>query len=143
MRIFAVSDLHLSGNCPKPMDIFGQDWERHWEKIQADWRSRVGEEDLVLIGGDISWAMTIAQAQVDLDEIDALPGQKILLRGNHDYWWSSLTQVSEAMGPAAARCRTMRFAAAGALSPAPEGGPSQGPIRMARTGRSTAGSSSG
>lgn len=105
MRIFAVSDLHLSGNCPKPMDIFGQDWERHWEKIQADWRSRVGEEDLVLIGGDISWAMTIAQAQVDLDEIDALPGQKILLRGNHDYWWSSLTKVSEAMGPS---CRPLQ-----------------------------------
>ena len=70
MKIFAVSDLHLSGDCPKPMDIFGANWENHWEKIQDDWRCRVGDNDLVLIGGDISWAMTLEQAKVDLDQID-------------------------------------------------------------------------
>jgi len=99
MKIFAVSDLHLSGDCPKPMNIFGQDWENHWEKIQDDWRSQVGENDLVLIGGDISWAMTLEQAKVDLDQIQALPGKKVLLRGNHDYWWGSLSKVAAAMGP--------------------------------------------
>lgn len=91
MRLFAISDLHLSGSSPKPMDIFG--WENHWEKIQADWSNRVAEEDLVLIGGDISWAMQLQDAQVDLEEIGRLPGKKLLLRGNHDYWWGSLGKV--------------------------------------------------
>lgn len=91
MRLFAISDLHLSGSSPKPMDIFG--WENHWERIQADWSSKVAEEDLVLIGGDISWAMQLQDAQVDLEEIGRLPGKKLLLRGNHDYWWGSLGKV--------------------------------------------------
>ena len=99
MKIFAVSDLHLSGDCPKPMDIFGQNWENHWDKIREDWQSRVGDGDLVLIAGDISWAMTLEQAKVDLDEVDALPGKKVILRGNHDYWWGSLSKVAAAMGP--------------------------------------------
>ena len=105
MKIFAVSDLYLSGNCPKPMDVFGQNWENHWGKIQDDWRSRVSDEDLVLIAGDISWAMTLEQAQVDLDQIDALPGKKVILRGNHDYWWGSLSKVEAAMG---ASCRPLQ-----------------------------------
>lgn len=93
MRLFAISDLHLSGSEPKPMDIFGPGWENHWEKIQEDWQARVGEHDLVLIGGDISWAMQLEAARVDLESIGQLPGQKLLLRGNHDYWWGSLGKV--------------------------------------------------
>ena len=93
MRVFAVSDLHLSGFAPKPMDIFGDKWTGHWDKIQADWSSRVSKEDVVLIPGDISWAMKLSEASVDLKQVCAMPGKKIILRGNHDYWWSSLSQV--------------------------------------------------
>jgi len=93
MKVFAISDLHLSGAFPKPMSVFGSQWEGHWDKIRADWRDRVEPEDIVLIGGDISWAMQPEEARVDLASILELPGTKILLRGNHDYWWGSLTKV--------------------------------------------------
>ena len=77
----------------KPMDVFGPHWEHHFERIAADWRARVRAEDLVLIPGDISWAMQLEHALDDLRCIAALPGRKLILRGNHDYWWSSLTQL--------------------------------------------------
>ncbi len=93
MRIFAISDLHLSGHTPKPMEIFGKHWGDHWNRICESWRGLVAGGDAVLIPGDISWAMTLAQAAVDLDEIASLPGKKLLLRGNHDYWWGSLQRV--------------------------------------------------
>ncbi|MEF9988998.1 MAG: metallophosphoesterase [Christensenellaceae bacterium] len=94
MSIFAIADLHLSLAKPKEMDIFGEKWARHFEKIKADWENRVGEEDTVLIPGDISWAMKLEDAQADLDAIGALPGKKILLKGNHDYWWGSLNKIN-------------------------------------------------
>lgn len=97
MAIFAIADLHLSHFEEKSMDIFGAHWKGHWQKIETAWRERVTKEDLVLIPGDISWAMQMRQAQPDLDAIGALPGQKLLLRGNHDYWWSSLAQVRQAL----------------------------------------------
>ena len=87
MRIFAIGDLHLPGGQLKPMDIFGAHWEGHFDKICADWRARVTEEDVVLLPGDLSWAMTLEEAAPDLAAICTLPGRKILLRGNHDYWW--------------------------------------------------------
>lgn len=93
MRIFAISDLHLSGHEPKPMEVFGRRWEGHWARIQGAWKETVTNEDTVLIPGDISWAMTLEQVKVDLMEIAALPGTKILLRGNHDYWWSSINRI--------------------------------------------------
>lgn len=93
MKIFAVSDLHLPGGMDKAMDIFGDHWQEHWDKIQTDWREKVGPEDIVLIAGDISWAMQLAAAVPDLDEIGALPGRKVLLRGNHDYWWSAPSRI--------------------------------------------------
>ena len=77
----------------KPMDVFGPHWENHFERIAADWRARVQPEDIVLIPGDISWAMQLEHALDDLRRIAALPGRKLILRGNHDYWWSSLTQL--------------------------------------------------
>ena len=97
MRIFAISDLHLSGHTPKPMEIFGRHWEGHWDKLREAWRALVSDGDAVLIPGDISWAMALEQAAVDLDEIAALPGTKLLLRGNHDYWWSSIQRVRSAL----------------------------------------------
>ena len=97
MRVFAIGDLHLPGGQSKPMDIFGAHWEGHFQRISEDWKARVGDEDLVLIPGDISWAMQLAQAQEDLQEIQRLPGKKVILRGNHDYWWSSITQLRAAL----------------------------------------------
>lgn len=93
MAIFAIGDLHLPGGDMKPMDVFGAHWENHFERIAEDWRARVREEDTVLIPGDISWAMQLAAALEDLREIAKLPGRILILRGNHDYWWSSLTQL--------------------------------------------------
>lgn len=93
MRIFAIGDLHLPGGDKKPMDVFGAHWENHFERISEDWRKRVTEQDVVLIPGDISWAMQLDRALEDLRRIGTLPGRKLILRGNHDYWWSSLTRV--------------------------------------------------
>lgn len=93
MAIYAIGDLHLSGAIPKPMTIFDEKWENHWQKVCEAWRCSIGDEDLVLIPGDISWGMSLEQAKLDLDAIAELPGQKLLLRGNHDYWWSSSTRV--------------------------------------------------
>lgn len=93
MRIFAVSDLHLSGHTPKPMEVFGRHWQGHWDRIREAWHDLVTAEDAMLIPGDISWAMTLEQAAVDLGQIAAMPGKKLLLRGNHDYWWSSINRV--------------------------------------------------
>ena len=98
MRLFAIGDLHLSGGDEKPMNVFGEHWEGHFERISADWQVRVADEDAVLIPGDISWAMQLKDAVPDLRQIAALPGRKVFVKGNHDYWWSSLTQVKEAMG---------------------------------------------
>ena len=97
MNLFAIGDLHLPGGDDKPMDVFGDHWEGHFERIAQDWRKRVAPEDVVLIPGDISWAMQLAHAIPDLRAIGGLPGRKILLKGNHDYWWSSLTQVKAAL----------------------------------------------
>ncbi len=93
MKLYAISDLHLSGHTPKPMDVFGKRWENHWERIKDAWIRTVSPEDTVLLPGDLSWAMTLEEAAVDLESIAALPGCKVLLRGNHDYWWSSVNRV--------------------------------------------------
>ena len=93
MRVFAIGDLHLPGGDLKPMDVFGPHWENHFERICADWRAKVSEEDVVLIPGDISWAMQLQDALDDLRRIAQLPGRILILRGNHDFWWSSLTQL--------------------------------------------------
>lgn len=95
MKIFAVSDLHLPGTVDKTMDMFGLKWQGHFDKIKEDWLRKVKEEDVVLIAGDISWAMHLEQALDDLDAISKLPGKKILIRGNHDFWWSSVSRVRE------------------------------------------------
>ena len=79
------------------MDIFGSHWQNHFERIREDWLERVSGEDVVLLPGDLSWAMHLEEAQEDLSRIGALPGRKILLRGNHDYWWSSIGRVRRAL----------------------------------------------
>lgn len=93
MKLYAISDLHLSLAAPKEMDIFGQHWEDHFEKIKESWQNTVQPEDMILIPGDLSWAMRLEDAMPDLDAICSLPGKKILLKGNHDYWWSAPSRV--------------------------------------------------
>ncbi len=95
MKIFAISDLHISTNTNKPMDIFGGNWLNYIEKIRADWKTKVTDEDIVLIGGDISWAMNLSDAEPDLISLADLPGKKVLIKGNHDYWWSSISRVRD------------------------------------------------
>lgn len=99
MAVFAIGDLHLSGNCEKPMDVFGSHWENHFQTISAHWREMIAPTDVVLIPGDISWAMQLAEAADDLRAIEELPGRKLLLRGNHDYWWSAIGKVRSLLGP--------------------------------------------
>ncbi len=95
MSIFVIGDLHLSFSTDKPMDIFGDNWEEHYEKIKADWISKVKEEDLVLLTGDISWGMSLKEADEDFKWIDNLPGKKIIVKGNHDYWWTTLKKMND------------------------------------------------
>ncbi len=92
MTVWAISDLHLPAR-QKPMDVFGPHWLNHFERIQEDWRQKVRDEDVVLLPGDLSWAMRLEEALEDIERVGALPGRKILLRGNHDYWWSSIGRV--------------------------------------------------
>ena len=93
MNIYAISDLHLSTTSNKPMDIFGGNWQGHFEKIQYDWNEKVQEDDIVLIAGDISWAMKMEDALVDLRALQKLHGKKVFIRGNHDYWWNGITKL--------------------------------------------------
>lgn len=99
-KVWAIADLHLSfGLFGKSMDVFGERWENHVEKLYEGWISCVGEEDLVLVPGDISWAMQLEEVKPDLEWMAELPGTKLLLRGNHDYWWSSLSKISQVLPP--------------------------------------------
>ena len=95
MTIYAIGDLHLPGGADKPMNVFGAHWEGHFARIQSDWLEKVREDDLVLIPGDISWAMQTEDALEDLRAIGGLPGKKVLLRGNHDYWWCGISRLRE------------------------------------------------
>ena len=99
MDIFAISDLHLPGAAGKPMDLFGAHWDNHFKKITDDWYKRVSPEDVVLLPGDLSWAMRLEEAMGDIEAIGALPGLKIILRGNHDFWWNSISKVRRALPP--------------------------------------------
>lgn len=99
MKIYAISDLHLSNSCDKPMDVFGGNWENYTQKISENWKKKVTDEDLVLIAGDISWAMKLDEAKADLEWIENLPGKKIIIKGNHEYWWKSISAVREILPP--------------------------------------------
>lgn len=93
MSIYSIADLHLSGSVEKPMDIFGYRWRGHTEKIKTRWCNIVNDDDTVIVPGDISWALTMDEALTDLKFIDELPGRKILGKGNHDFWWTTVTKM--------------------------------------------------
>lgn len=94
MKLYAFSDFHLSGDPPtKPMDIFGENWKNHREKIIESWTSTIQPEDTVIMAGDLSWATHLPDALNDLKMLSSLPGRKIIVRGNHDYWWDTVTKM--------------------------------------------------
>ena len=94
MALYTIGDTHLSLAKDKPMDIFGEKWKNHAQKLK-DGFSIVGEDDLTVICGDISWGMGIEETKEDFLFIDALPGKKIILKGNHDYWWSTAAKAKK------------------------------------------------
>lgn len=93
--IYAIADLHLDITKEKDMSVFGGNWENYEEKIFSNWNKTVQKDDLVLIPGDISWAMRIDEAILDLRRIDKLNGKKIIMKGNHDYWWLTLNKLNK------------------------------------------------
>lgn len=100
MNIFALADLHLAIGTPeKTMEVFGPRWHNYMQRIEANWKRLVAQEDLVLLPGDISWAMHMDEAKKDLEWLDALPGTKVMIRGNHDYWWGTKTKLSRILPP--------------------------------------------
>ena len=95
MAIYAIADLHLSFSTNKPMDVFGEQWAGHDKKLKANWLRLVEGQDFVVIPGDISWAMSLDEAIEDFKFIDSLPGHKIISKGNHDYWWTSVSKLNK------------------------------------------------
>lgn len=93
MSIFVIGDLHLSFKNPKPMDIFGDNWTGHEEKIRNNWIENVKEDDLVILPGDFSWETYLEDTKLDFEYLNFLPGKKLLLKGNHDYWWTTVTAM--------------------------------------------------
>lgn len=95
MSIYAISDLHLPLGIDKPMNIFGPLWENYVDRIKENWLSCITEDDTVLLCGDFSWATYLQQAVADFDFLHALPGKKILSKGNHDYWWTTAAKLEK------------------------------------------------
>ena len=93
MSIYVIGDLHLSFSVNKPMDIFGYNWENHAERIKNNWIKKVKEEDTVILPGDFSWATYLEDTYKDFEYLNSLPGKKIMSKGNHDYWWTTLTSM--------------------------------------------------
>ena len=99
MKIFAIGDLHLAGGTGKTMERFGEHWRDHDRKIFDAWGRAVSDDDLVLIAGDTSWAMRLDEALPDLDRIGQMKGRKLLIKGNHDYWWQSRSKMARLLHP--------------------------------------------
>ena len=93
MSLYTISDLHLSLSADKPMDVF-YGWDNYMSRLEANWKRVVTDCDTVIIPGDISWALKLEDTLEDLKFIDALPGKKILIKGNHDLWWSTMTKIN-------------------------------------------------
>lgn len=95
MALYAISDLHLAMDGSKPMDIFGDNWIGHDKKIRKNWEDTVRDGDFVLIAGDVSWSLKMEDGIKDFDWINTLPGKKLIVRGNHDYWWEGITKLNK------------------------------------------------
>ena len=95
MALYVIGDLHLSFSADKPMNIFGNNWENHAEKIKENWKKQVTENDTVVIPGDFSWETYLETTEKDFEFLNSLPGTKILLKGNHDYWWTTIANMNK------------------------------------------------
>ena len=95
MSIYVMGDLHLPFGVNKPMDVFGDGWQGYTEKIKEDWNKKVKNEDTVILAGDFSWATYLEDTYKDFEYLCALPGKKIMLKGNHDYWWTTITSMKK------------------------------------------------
>ena len=95
MALYTISDLHLSLGVQKPMDIFGGKWQGYMEKIERNWRAMISPEDTVVIGGDISWGISLKESLPDFQLLSDLPGKKIIGKGNHDLWWSTVRKMKQ------------------------------------------------
>ena len=95
MSIWTIADLHLSFCVDKPMNIFGENWDNYEDKVKQDWLSKVKEEDTVILSGDFSWGTYLEETTADFRFINDLPGTKILLKGNHDYWWQTIKSMDK------------------------------------------------
>ena len=94
MSVFVMADLHLStADASKSMEVFGSRWRDYHNKIKNNWNKLVSDEDTVVIPGDISWALSFQDALTDLKFLDSLSGRKIIMKGNHDFWWTSVTKM--------------------------------------------------
>ena len=94
MSLYAIGDLHLSLKVNKPMDVFGPGWADHTARLESAF-SRLGEEDVTILCGDISWGISFEESLEDFRFIDRLPGRKILLKGKHDYWWATAAKMKK------------------------------------------------
>lgn len=94
MSIFAISDLHLSFGSDKPMDIF-KGWDNYTDRLSANWKRLINPEDTVILPGDFSWGLKIEETLQDFLFLENLPGKKIILKGNHDLWWSTVRKIRE------------------------------------------------
>lgn len=92
MSLFVIADLHLSLGTDKPMDVF-EGWEHYTQRLEENWRRSVGENDTVVLAGDISWGMKLEETEADFSFLHSLPGKKLILKGNHDYWWSTKSKI--------------------------------------------------
>lgn len=93
--LFTIADLHLPLGIDKPMDIFGSRWEGYVDRIYENWQEVVGETDTVVLPGDISWATYLNESKADFEFLEKLNGRKIIIKGNHDYWWTTMTKLNE------------------------------------------------
>ena len=95
MALYTISDLHLPIGINKPMDIFGGRWTNYVERLKTNWNNIITPEDTVVIGGDFSWATYLEESKPDFDFLEKLPGKKIILKGNHDYWWETMSKLNK------------------------------------------------
>lgn len=97
MAIFAVSDLHLPLSVNKPMNVFSPKWDNYVERLKENWQKIVGPDDIVIMPGDISWATYLEDSAADFEYINNLNGRKVILKGNHDYWWTTMNKLNKFM----------------------------------------------
>ena len=110
MSIWALADLHLSLGVPdKTMEIFGSEWRNYMLRIKENWEDKIRSNDLVLIAGDISWAMKITEVEKDFEWLEKLPGKKLIIKGNHDYWWNSYSKVKKILPPSVEALQNSAF----------------------------------